>query len=217
MGVLIANLTWGQPNQVGTWTFAVLWAMRTSAKLNLFLGVRNLSEEFLPAHLAYLQSYFRRRPMNLLFPLSVTVPTLIAIGMAVAALEPATLEPARVGLLLVTAMLALAIIEHWMLVLPLPTSALWRWAMRQPQPQPGPVPAAVPGAEAGAGTATIRAAALAPPARAIVPAMSTAETSAMTSAMAPATTPARAPAMTPAMAPAMAPALHSKDPLLHAR
>jgi putative photosynthetic complex assembly protein 2 len=217
MGVLIATLTWGQPNQVGTWTFAVLWAMRTSAKLNLFLGVRNLSEEFLPAHLAYLQSYFRRRPMNLLFPLSVTVPTLIAIGMAVAALEPATLEPARVGLLLVTAMLALAIIEHWMLVLPLPTSALWRWAMRQPQPQPGPVPAAVPGAEAGAGTATIRAAALAPPARAIVPAMSTAETSAMTSAMAPATTPARAPAMTPAMAPAMAPALHSKDPLLHAR
>ena len=28
--------------------------MRTSAKLNLFLGVRNLSEEFLPPHLAYL-------------------------------------------------------------------------------------------------------------------------------------------------------------------
>ena len=49
--------------------------MRESAKLNLFLGVRNLSEEFLPAHLAYLQSYFRRRSMNMLFPFSVTVST----------------------------------------------------------------------------------------------------------------------------------------------
>jgi putative photosynthetic complex assembly protein 2 len=138
MGVLIAALSWGQPNQVGTWTFAVLWAMRTSAKLNLFLGVRNLSEEFLPAHLVYLQSYFRRRPMNLLFPLSVTVPTLIAIGMVLTALEPDIAEAARVGLLLVTAMLGLAIIEHWMLVLPLPTSALWRWAMRRPAAVPAP-------------------------------------------------------------------------------
>jgi putative photosynthetic complex assembly protein 2 len=43
-----------QPNQVGTGTFAVLWVMRISAKLNLFLGVRNLSEELLPPHLAYL-------------------------------------------------------------------------------------------------------------------------------------------------------------------
>jgi hypothetical protein len=118
--------------------------MRTSAKLNLFLGVRNLSEEFLPAHLAYLQSYFRRRPINLLFPVSVTVPTLILIGMVMAALEPGTAEAARVGLLLVTAMLGLAIIEHWMLVLPLPTSALWRWAMRR-RPA-APTPALAPGA-----------------------------------------------------------------------
>ena len=34
--------------------------MRQSAKLNVFLGVRNLSEEFLPQHLHYLQSYFTR-------------------------------------------------------------------------------------------------------------------------------------------------------------
>ena len=46
--------TWDGANQVGTWTFVVLWSMRVSAKLNLFLGVRNLSEEFLPPHLAYL-------------------------------------------------------------------------------------------------------------------------------------------------------------------
>ena len=65
VGLLIVVLTWGLPNQVGTWTFLVLWSMRTSAKLNLFFGVRNLSEEFLPPHLAYLESFFRRRAMNL--------------------------------------------------------------------------------------------------------------------------------------------------------
>jgi putative photosynthetic complex assembly protein 2 len=53
-GALIAAITWNAANQVGLWTFLVLWVMRTSAKLNLFFGVRNLSEEFLPAHLVIL-------------------------------------------------------------------------------------------------------------------------------------------------------------------
>ena len=35
---LIAALTWGHPNPVALWTFGLLWAMRLSAKLNLFLG-----------------------------------------------------------------------------------------------------------------------------------------------------------------------------------
>jgi putative photosynthetic complex assembly protein 2 len=58
---------WGDgANQVGWWTFLSLWVMRQSAKLNVFLGVRNLGENFLPEHLAYLKSYFQRRPMNVL-------------------------------------------------------------------------------------------------------------------------------------------------------
>ncbi|MBC7941706.1 MAG: DUF3623 domain-containing protein, partial [Chitinophagaceae bacterium] len=71
MGLLIVALTWDAPNQVGTATFVLLWVMRISAKLNLFLGVRNLSEDFLPPHLAYMGSFFRRRRMNLLLPWSV--------------------------------------------------------------------------------------------------------------------------------------------------
>ena len=67
--VLIA--TAGGPNQVGTWTFMILWAMRQSAKLNVFLGVRNLNEEFLPAHLRYISSFMRRRRMNWLMPFSL--------------------------------------------------------------------------------------------------------------------------------------------------
>lgn len=130
MGLAIVAITWNAPNQIGTWTFAVLWSMRTSAKLNLFLGVRNLSEEFLPPHLKYLQSFFRRRPMNALFPLSVTAATVVATLMVAAALQAP--PAAAVGLMLVTTMLAAAILEHWLLVLPLPSTALWRWAMREP-------------------------------------------------------------------------------------
>jgi putative photosynthetic complex assembly protein 2 len=131
VGLGIVAITWGQPNQVGTWTFLVLWVMRTSAKLNLFLGVRNLSEEFLPAHLKYLASFFRRRAMNLLFPVSVTAATVVAAAMVQAAMAPDAAAATSVGLLLAATMLALAIVEHWLLVLPLPATALWRWAMRR--------------------------------------------------------------------------------------
>jgi len=76
---LMAALTWGAANQIGLWTFVILWLMRLSAKLNIFLGVANLAEEFLPPHLRYLESYFRRRPLNLLFPVSVTVSTIATV------------------------------------------------------------------------------------------------------------------------------------------
>jgi hypothetical protein len=83
VGLVIVAITWNAPNQVGTGTFVVLWVMRTSAKLNLFLGVRNLSEEFLPPHLRYMESFFRRRAVNLLFPVAVTAASL-ALALLVA-------------------------------------------------------------------------------------------------------------------------------------
>ena len=133
VGLTIVAITWGAPNQVGTWTFLVLWSMRTSAKLNLFFGVRNLSEEFLPLHLAYLESFFRRRAMNLLFPFCVSAASVVLALMVMHAMNPATTPSEVLGLTLAGAMLALAILEHWMLVLPVSTSALWRWAMRKRQ------------------------------------------------------------------------------------
>jgi putative photosynthetic complex assembly protein 2 len=130
VGSAIVAITWEAPNQVGTGTFLVLWVMRTSAKLNLFFGVRNLSEEFLPPHLRYLESFFRRRAVNLLFPFSVTGASLVLALMVAHALDTATVPAAVVGTVLVGTMLAMAILEHWMLVLPIDTTALWRWALR---------------------------------------------------------------------------------------
>jgi putative photosynthetic complex assembly protein 2 len=142
VGLAIVAITWQAPNQVGTWTFMVLWSMRTSAKLNLFLGVRNLSEEFLPPHLVYLLSFFRRRSMNLLFPVSVTAATAAAAMLVASAIDAA--PTVAIGLMLVTTMLALAILEHWLLVLPLPATALWRWAMRQRQEKSAQAPKPLP-------------------------------------------------------------------------
>ena len=60
LGVLVLAITWDAPNQVGLWTFTILWVMRQSAKLNLFLGVRNLNDEFLPEHLRHLADAISR-------------------------------------------------------------------------------------------------------------------------------------------------------------
>ena len=138
-GVLIVALTWGGTNQVGTATFAVLWLMRISAKLNVFLGVRNLSLQLLPLHLRYLGSYFRQRAMNLLFPFVVTAATVVAVWLVRNALAQPAGSAAAVGGWLVATLLVLAIVEHWLLVLPLEATALWRWAMRDSSSRAAPV------------------------------------------------------------------------------
>jgi len=131
VGLAIVVITWDAPNQVGTGTYLVLWVMRTSAKLNLFFGVRNLSEEFLPAHLSYLKSFFKRRRMNAFFPFAV-VSAIACLWLLIDfANQPMTTPAQVVGAVLVGTMLALAIAEHFMLVLPLDTTALWRWAIRK--------------------------------------------------------------------------------------
>ena len=133
-GILLVAITWNDPNQIGLWTFLVLWVMRTSAKLNLFFGVRNLSEEFLPAHLTYMGSYFRRRSMNFFLPISIVLSTLVLVFMTQRAVSVETTTAEAAGLILVGSMLAMAILEHFLLVLPLPSTALWRWAMRNRTP-----------------------------------------------------------------------------------
>jgi putative photosynthetic complex assembly protein 2 len=126
-GVVFA-IGYGAANPVGTWTFAVLWVMRQSAKLNLFLGVRNPGHELLPPHLAYLEGYFTRRPINALFPFSVTLPMAVAGIAAYAAFAPGATAFAITGHLLVATLLALAVLEHWLMVLPLPLDRMWGWA-----------------------------------------------------------------------------------------
>ncbi len=123
---LVYWATYGAENRTGLWTFLVLWIMRQSAKLNIFLGVRNLNGHFLPSHLRYLESYFSKRSFNFLFPFSVTLATALAIPMWSAAANGVT--PYQVAATtLVVGMLSLAIIEHWLMVLPIKLDAIWNW------------------------------------------------------------------------------------------
>lgn len=128
--IAVMALTRGGENQVGAWTFLILWGMRLSAKLNVFLGVPNLGEEFLPDHLRYLESFFARRPMNLLFPVSVTVSTALAAGLIQTAAAPEANAFQAAGFTFLATLTTLAVLEHWFFVLPLPVIALWRWGLR---------------------------------------------------------------------------------------
>lgn len=125
LAAAVVALTHGRANQFGLYTFVVLWWMHQSARLNVFLGVSNLNAEFLPEHLDHIKSFFARKPMNLLFPVSVSASTICAVLMAQQAIAAGTDAFAVHGYTLVATMMVLAILEHWFLVLPLSAARLW--------------------------------------------------------------------------------------------
>jgi putative photosynthetic complex assembly protein 2 len=130
LAIAVFAVTADGANAVGRSTFAVLWTMRQSAKLNLFLGVRNVGEEFLPERLRYLASYFRRRAVNPLFPLAVGASGIVAAILWQRAVDAEPGSSAAIGTALVAALLSLAILEHVFMVMPLSAVALWRWGLR---------------------------------------------------------------------------------------
>lgn len=134
---VVIALTWGAANPIGAWTFLVLWWMHQSARINVFLGVPNLSEEFVPDHLPFLRSFLNRQPMNLLFPVSVTVSSVIATYLVEAAIAAEATPFEAAGLTFVATLMVLAILEHWFLVVPLPSAKLWHWSLASRSAEPG--------------------------------------------------------------------------------
>jgi putative photosynthetic complex assembly protein 2 len=128
--LLIWIITRDGQNLFGLWTFLILWVMRLSTKINIFLGAPNITEEFLPPHLSYLASYFRKRPMNGFFPFSVTLATLGAAWLAHLAFVAGRGPGEVLGYSLIAALTALAALEHWLLFVPLPAQRLWAWSLK---------------------------------------------------------------------------------------
>lgn len=149
--IAVAAVTWDEPNQVGIRLFLVLWLMRLSTKFNIFLGVPNITVEFLPRHLGYLASYFVRRPMNGLFPFSITLSTLVTAWLCHSMLQAPAGSFEATGHALVAALMALAVLEHWFLVIPLPFGELWSWGLASRPPEPE-TPEPKDGAELSAST-----------------------------------------------------------------
>jgi putative photosynthetic complex assembly protein 2 len=125
LGIMVA-VCWGGVNQAGVLAFAILWILRLSAKINLFLGAVNTGAELLPPHLAYLGTYFRRRSMNGLFPFSVLGAVLLAVVLALTARDAGTDFALAIAYTLLATLAALGLIEHILMMLPLDTNALWR-------------------------------------------------------------------------------------------
>jgi putative photosynthetic complex assembly protein 2 len=133
---LLANfgLLWwmqeGQSSHVAICTYALLWCMRLSAKLNLFFGVPQNGAQYLPAHLKYLASYFRTtRGMSLWFVLSMGVAMGTWFWLVWLAQQGAV--AITTGWVMLATLLGLAIVEHVIMIFPWPLERLWGWAMGQ--------------------------------------------------------------------------------------
>jgi putative photosynthetic complex assembly protein 2 len=129
-GAVIVALTWNDTNQVALWTFAALWVLRQSAKINLFLGVPVTNDELMPQPVQFLKTFFARKPVGAFFPISVTLATAVLVILIQRIVEVAATPFDVVGLTLVSTLFALGVVEHWFMLLPLPAITLWAWGMR---------------------------------------------------------------------------------------
>ncbi|MEY3573229.1 MAG: hypothetical protein RJA77_1144 [Pseudomonadota bacterium] len=124
-GVAICLPGWNAENNTAAQVFLVMYAMRLSTKLNLFWGVRNFYEGFLPGPTSHLSSYFRRRGLTALFAITATlvfVLTFFAWQRALS-LQP---EWAQARDAFVASLFSLSLLEHLLLVLPIRPERFWR-------------------------------------------------------------------------------------------
>ncbi|WP_116132287.1 putative photosynthetic complex assembly protein PuhE [Tropicimonas sp. IMCC34043] len=127
---------WGTVNPFGVWTFLVLLLARVSAKLNLYLGVPNINTEFLPVPMRHLASHFRVARCNALFPVSITLLTFATGCWMERLIDHEDASGPATGFALLAVLTALATLEHWLMVLPLPDAKLWRWLLPEAPQHP---------------------------------------------------------------------------------
>ena len=118
-------------NPMAALTYGVLFVARISAKLNLFFGVPRINTEFVPAALAHLPSFFRRGRVTPFFAASITFLSL-TVGCFVQQFGTAATPGEAVSFALLGALAALALLEHWLMLIPLPDARLWRWMLPAP-------------------------------------------------------------------------------------
>lgn len=126
-------------NLYGLAAFGLLWVMRISAKMLIFLGAPHAVSELMPSGIAHLKSHFRTDRTTPLFPILLALATGVFVVLVVGAAR-ANDDHDVVGHTLLATFMALAILEHLILVLPVSDTALWRWAVakrdkRKPAPR----------------------------------------------------------------------------------
>lgn len=119
------------PNHLALCTFALLWCMRVSAKLNLFFGVVENGASYLPAHLTYLASYFQHRKMTVCFA-TTFIAACVTFGWLIFQAQQGVVA-VTTGWVLLASLLGLAIVEHLLMVFPWPLQRIWGWALSRAQ------------------------------------------------------------------------------------
>jgi putative photosynthetic complex assembly protein 2 len=77
--------------------------------------------------------------VTLAFPVSITALSLVA-GYWLQRLWDAPDPAAQAGFSLLAALSALALLEHWLMVVPLPDAKLWRWMLPAQRAPFHPIP-----------------------------------------------------------------------------
>ena len=122
IAITIAHL--GATNITGLAAFAVLFAARVMAQLNLYLGVQRVHVEFLPKPVRHLATYFTKGRVTGFYAASVTILS-IAFGWSLAQI----VATQSLGYVLVGTLIFLALLEHLFMVVPLPDQKLWAWVL----------------------------------------------------------------------------------------
>lgn len=129
--LMLISLSWNAPNQIGATVFVLMFALRLSSKINLFVGVPNTTTEMLPPHLDYLKSYFGANRMTLMLAVSIIAIVSLAGWFASLAMKAPAGSPEMVGASLLTALCLLGALEHLFLALPFRDGMLWGWAFKR--------------------------------------------------------------------------------------
>ena len=132
--VAMLALSTGASNLVAVQTFVVLWIMRWSTKINIFLGVRNLHVDFWPTHLRYLGTYASPSPTNRFFPISGVLAISLALWIVFGYGDQPASDFRLTAMGLVMTLLALACLEHVFLMVKVPDHLLWQWGLAPAEP-----------------------------------------------------------------------------------
>ena len=127
--LLLMSLSWNAPNQVAAMTFALLYGLRLSTKLNIFYGVPNTATDILPPHLSYLKSYYGPNRMGLPLIASTIAAVALAAWLGSAAYNAAPGSADAIAASLLFALAVLGALEHLFLALQFRDGMLWGWAL----------------------------------------------------------------------------------------
>ena len=132
----MAFLTLGKDNNIGFFAFFILYIARVSAKLNLFFGVPYINLQFLTFRLRHLEAFCKVAPVGSFFFGSCLILSGLFGFLAVTVFFSGNTPTIQLGYLMLSTLVALAVIEHLFMAIPFRDAKLWNWMLPKFEGQP---------------------------------------------------------------------------------